>query len=94
MFGENFVTIPISLRSFVTENGGFIAKTAVAFHGSGEIFKPLLGICLISLNLVINFCLGSLACGKHLVQALSPMFTLQCLTGKADKNNNFTCFDH
>jgi len=23
--------------------------------------------------------------GKHLVQALPPVFTLQCLTGKADK---------
>ena len=25
--------------------------------------------------------------GKHLVQALPPAFTLQCLTGKADKKN-------
>ena len=33
-----------------------------------------------------RFSLGSLAHGKHLVQALPPVFTLQCLTGKADKN--------
>ena len=26
---------------------------------------------------------------KHLVQALPPVFTLQCLTGKADKNNKY-----
>ena len=31
--------------------------------------------------------LGSQARGKYLVQALPPVFTLQCLTGKVDKND-------
>ena len=26
--------------------------------------------------------------GKHLEQALPSVYTLQCLTGKVDKNNN------
>ena len=30
--------------------------------------------------------LGSQARGRHLVQALPPVFTLQCITGKVDKN--------
>ena len=37
------------------------------------------------ITLVNNFYLDSQAHGKHLVQALPPVFTLQCLTGKADK---------
>ena len=41
-------------------------------------------------TLVNDFCLGSLAHGKHLVQALPPLFAFQCLTGKADKNNKQT----
>ena len=31
-----------------------------------------------------DFHLGSLACGKHLVQALPSVFALQCLTGKVE----------
>ena len=37
-------------------------------------------------TLVNDFSVGSLACGKHLVQALPTVFALQCLTGKADQN--------
>ena len=29
-----------------------------------------------------------MALGKHLVQALPSMYTLQCLTGKVDNNND------
>ena len=39
-------------------------------------------------TLVNNFHLGSLARGKHLVQALPAVFALQCITGKADNKIN------
>ena len=29
--------------------------------------------------------------GKHLEQALPSVYTLQCLTGKVDNNNNTIC---
>ena len=29
--------------------------------------------------------------GKHLEQALPSVYTLQCLTGKVDNNNNVRC---
>ena len=35
----------------------------------------------------IDFRLGSLAMGKHLVQALPSVYALQCQTGKEDKNS-------
>ena len=40
MFGENFViwsTVPIYLQSSVTDVGGFIARIAAVFCGSGEM---------------------------------------------------------
>ena len=33
-----------------------------------------------------HFLSGSLAMGKHLIQALPSVYALQCLTGKEDKN--------
>ena len=32
--------------------------------------------------------------GKHLEQALPSVYTLQCLTGKVDNNNNITSVLH
>jgi len=31
-----------------------------------------------------------MALGKHLVQAVPSVYTLQCLTGKVDNNNDMT----
>ena len=45
-------------------------------------FKPYLS----HFTLVNDFSLGSLAHGKHLIQALPSVFPLQCPTGKADNN--------
>ena len=39
---------------------------------------------LFNLSLLSRFFLGSLALGKHLVQALPSVYALQCLTGKVD----------
>ena len=44
-------------------------------------------------NSLINYLilpLGHKACGRHLVQALPPMFTLQCLTGKQIKTTKLS----
>ena len=32
--------------------------------------------------------------GKHLEQALPSVYTLQCLTGKVDNNNDLEIFTH
>ena len=69
---------PLSLYSLLTQCG-------VSDWSVEQLISARVGYYkrdLLHFTLVKHFLLGSLACGKHLVQDLHSMLTLQCLTGK------------
>ena len=75
------------MRFQISKNGQNLDANMEGFRRASHIYIPFTyarkGTLQHILYYVICF-LGSLALGKHFIQAFPSVYTLQCLTGKVD----------